>query len=93
MALRTESVKLTSSYWPADDSTDVRETTVGDVLRAAAAEFPDATAIVAGMPDPADRRRWTYAELLDDAEQTARALLARFEPGERVAAWAPNIPE
>ena len=29
--------------------------------------------------------RWTYAQLLDEAERAARALLARFEPGERVA--------
>ena len=45
------------------------------------------------MPDPAARRRWTYAELLTDSERVARALLARFRPGERVAVWAPNIPE
>ena len=93
MALRADGVKLTSSYWPADDSDVVLDTTVGDVLRAAAAEYPDHTAIIAGNPDPALRRRWTYAELLADAEQTARALLGRFEPGERVAAWAPNIAE
>ena len=84
---------LTSSYWPADTSDLVQDTTVGDVLRSAAAEHPDFIALVAGMPDPADRRRWTYRELLADAEQTACALLGRFEPGERVAAWAPNIPE
>jgi len=93
MALRAETIKLTSSYWPADDSDVVLETTVGEVLRAAAAEHPATTAIIAGMPDPVERRRWTYAGLLADAEQTARALLGRFQPGDRVAAWAPNIPE
>ena len=31
--------------------------------------------------------------MLADAEQCARALTARFAPGERVAVWAPNIPE
>jgi fatty-acyl-CoA synthase len=30
----------------------------------------------------------TYRELQDDAERAARALLLRFEPGERVATWA-----
>ena len=35
-------------------------------------------------------RRWTYAELLAEAERAARALTARFEPGERLAVWAPN---
>ena len=44
-------------------------------------------------PAPADRRRWTYTELLEQSEQAARALLGRFEPGERVAVWANNIPE
>ncbi len=32
-------------------------------------------------------------ELLDEAEQAARALLARFEPGDHVAVWAHNVPE
>ena len=84
---------FTSSYWPADTSEPVTDTTVGDLLRQAAQAAPETTALVAGMPDPSQRRRWTYAELLADSEATARALLARFEPGERVAVWAPNIPE
>jgi fatty-acyl-CoA synthase len=36
------------------------------------------------------RREWTYAGLLADVERVARALLARFEPGDRIAIWAPN---
>ena len=50
-------------------------------------------ALVTGIPDVAARRQWTYAELAADAELAARALRARFEPGERIAVWAPNIPE
>src|SRR3954453_4434885 len=84
---------LTSSYWPADTSEPVLELTVGGMLRQAVADAPDRTALVAGLPDPAQRRRWSYAELLAEAEQVARALLERFEPGERVAVWAPNIPQ
>ena len=84
---------LTTSHWPADTSEPVLDTTVGGLLREAAAEAPGRTALVAGVPDPAARRRWTYAELLADAERVARALLARFEPGDRIAVWAPNIPE
>ncbi|HTQ91584.1 MAG TPA: AMP-binding protein, partial [Streptosporangiaceae bacterium] len=38
-------------------------------------------------------RRWTYAELLAEAERAARALLTRFEPGEPVAVWAGNGPD
>jgi fatty-acyl-CoA synthase len=81
------------SYWPADTSEPVLETTVGGILRAAADAGPDLTAMVAGVPDPAQRVRWTYAELLAEAEQAARALSTRFAPGERVAVWAPNLPE
>ena len=84
---------LRSSLQAADTSEEVLDTTVGGVLRAAAAAWPEREALVAGLPDPAARRRWTYAQLLADAERCARALLARFEPGEHVAAWAPNLAE
>ena len=81
------------AYQPADVSRPLLETTCGGVLRDAAARYPDIPALVEGVPNPARRRRWTYAELLDDAERAARALLARFDLGERVAVWAPNLPE
>jgi fatty-acyl-CoA synthase len=84
---------LTTSYWPADTTEPVLDTTVGGVLRAAAATDPGRLAMIGGLPDPAGRRRWTYGELLAEAEQAARALVQRFAPGERVAAWAPNLPE
>jgi fatty-acyl-CoA synthase len=87
------SARLATSYWPADRSEPLLDTTVGDLLRAAAAEVPGRLALVEGSPDPAARRTWTYAELLAVAERTARALLARFAPGERIAVWAPNCPE
>ncbi len=86
-------MKLSESRWPADTSQPVRETTVGSVLREAAARAPNDTAMVEGKPDASERRRWTFAELLGDAEAVAAALLERFEPGERAAVWAPNIPE
>jgi fatty-acyl-CoA synthase len=87
-------VKLERAYYPADTSSPVLETTVGSALREAAERAPDAVAMVEGVAGPAlDRRRWTNAELLAEAESVAAALLGRFDPGERVAAWAPNIPE
>jgi fatty-acyl-CoA synthase len=86
-------VELTRSYWPADTSEPVLESTVGGVLREAAASNPDALALVAGVPDPASRRRWSFAGLLADAERAAWALASRFNPGERVAVWAPGLPE
>lgn len=81
------------SYVPADESEPVLETTVGGILRTAAARHPERTALVEGIPEADARRRWTYAELLTDAETVARALSSRFEKGERIAVWAPNIPE
>jgi fatty-acyl-CoA synthase len=87
------SARLASSYWPADRSEPLLDITVGDLLRAAAAEVPGRLALVEGSPDPAARRTWTYAGLLAVAERIARALLARFAPGERIAVWAPNCPE
>jgi fatty-acyl-CoA synthase len=90
---RTISDRFTESYWPADDSGTVEDTTVGEALRLAVAEAPEATALVAGAPDPKERRRWTYEDLLGQAERAARALLGRFDPGDRVAIWANNIPE
>ena len=78
---------------PADTSEPILEMTVGGALRRAAATWPEQTALVAGMADPLARRRWNYAELLHDAEQVARALLARFSPGDHVAVWAPNCSE
>ncbi|HEU4495406.1 MAG TPA: AMP-binding protein [Rubrobacteraceae bacterium] len=84
---------LTKSYWPADTSAPIVEWTVREALRRAAAEAPGTTALVAGTPNPTERRRWTYADLLGQAERAARALLGRFDPGDRVAIWANNIPE
>jgi fatty-acyl-CoA synthase len=79
------------AYWPADTTLPVRDTTVGDLLREAAADRPSAIGLVAGIAG--DERRWTFADLLREAETVAAALLTRFEPGERVAVWAPNLPE
>jgi acyl-CoA synthetase (AMP-forming)/AMP-acid ligase II len=81
---------LTQSYWPVSDGEPVRDITLGDLLREAAAAAPDRLALVDGVADPAARRTWTYAEFLRDAERAARGLLARFRPGDRIGIWAPN---
>jgi len=67
--------------------------TFGDLLRQAAEAAPDRLALIAGVADPALRRQWTYAQFYHQAQRTARALLTRFKPGERIAVWAQNIPE
>ena len=82
-----------ASYQPADSSRPVLKTTVGGVLREAAEQAAGTVALVEGTPDPGQRRRWCYADLLAASEGVARALLGRFAPGERVAVWAPNSPE
>ncbi|MDT7629791.1 MAG: fatty-acyl-CoA synthase [Pseudonocardiales bacterium] len=84
--------RLTRSLWPAITSVPVVESTVGQLLRDAVAEVPDAVALVAGATGPG-RRRWTYAQLLADAETVARALLEYVQPGDRLGVWAPNVPE
>jgi fatty-acyl-CoA synthase len=73
--------------------TTVLDTTVAGILRDAAVAAADVTALVHGAPDPSRRRRWTYAELAAHAERAAVALAARFETGDRVAVWAPSLPE
>jgi fatty-acyl-CoA synthase len=84
---------LVSAYWPATAGSGLRETTIGSVLRETARRAADTTALIDGDPERSDRREWTYAQLLGDAERAARALLTRFTPGERLAVWAPNSPE
>jgi len=83
---------LTTSYWPAEPG-QIRDVTVCETIRHAAATVPDRTALVDCVPDPAARRSWNYAEFLAEAEQAARALLGRFERGDRIALWSPNSAE
>ena len=83
---------LETSHWPAEAG-EVRDITVCEILRHAAATVPDRLALVGCVEDPAARRQWTYAEFVADSERAARALLARFSPGDRIALWAPNSAE
>jgi fatty-acyl-CoA synthase len=84
---------LSESYWAADTSRTLLQSTIGEELRKAASEFPDRLAMVEGILDESKRRRWTYAELLADAERVASTLLTRFKPGQHIAVWGDNIPE
>jgi fatty-acyl-CoA synthase/long-chain acyl-CoA synthetase len=92
---------MTQSYWPADTSRPILDLTAGDALREAARAAPNRTALVEVVPKgtaslvgaDATDRRWTYAELLAEAEDCARWLLESYTPGERICIWAPNVPE
>ena len=86
-------VALTEAYFPAQRDIDVREITVGGLLREVAARRPDAEALVEVRQSGEIGRRWSYGALLADSERLAGALAARFRPGERVVVWAPNSPE
>jgi fatty-acyl-CoA synthase len=86
-------MRLTESYCPAQTDEELHDTTVGDVLREAAARMPDAPALHEADANGELRRHWTYKALLADSERLAYALLTRYQPGERIAVWAPNIPE
>lgn len=70
-----------------------RNLTIGDLLREAAAQSGDQLALVDAIADPAQRRRWTYAQVLAQSEQVAKALLRQFQPGDRIAIASPNCPE
>src|SRR5450631_1922620 len=84
---------LTISHAAGANEPVVRDITLGELLRWAAETTPDRIALIAGVPDKDNCRQWTYAELYAQALRNARALRARFEPGERVAIWAHNIRE
>lgn len=92
---------VASSHWKADVSQPIWQMTAGDALRRAAQLAEGRTALVEAVPNgmpslagaAATDRRWTYAELLADAETCARWLLTRFRPGDHICLWAPNVPE
>jgi fatty-acyl-CoA synthase len=84
---------LSDSYCPAQTDEELHDTSVGGVLRDAAARTPNAPALHEADGDGILSRHWTYVELLSDSERLAHALLTRYQPGERIAVWAPNIPE
>src|SRR5258708_2911973 len=80
------------SHVPPDSCTPLLDLSVGGLLTRAAEQHPDSVALVADL-DRGGRGEWTYLELLADASELARALLARFEPGEHIAIWMPNSAE
>lgn len=81
------------SHAVGDRSAAPLEISIGTALRVAARRWPHRTALISGEAESARRSRWTYAQLLEAAEQRAWALLIRFGPGDRVGIWAANGPE
>ena len=67
------------------------ERVVGDVLRRAARLGPADPLLRTVIAD--EEQTWTATELLADAERVAAGLLARHEPGTRIATCLVNGPE
>lgn len=86
-------MKLTKSYATGPKQPELRDITIGELLREVAQQNPDQVALIAGVSDKNLRRQWTYSQLFKQAQQVAYALLQRFAPGEHIAVMAPNIPE
>jgi fatty-acyl-CoA synthase len=86
-------VTLSKSYFPAHTDQPIWETSIGDLLREVVARDPSSPALVEINQAGVAARRWTYGALLEDSESLAMALSTRFEPGERIVVWAPNLPE
>ncbi|MEZ5689461.1 MAG: AMP-binding protein [Caenibius sp.] len=93
VASQAELTEFSVSSWPATRDWPLLDMTLGDLLRHAADTVPDRTALVEVLDTGDTGRRWTYAELLSWSEATARALLGKFKPGERVAVCANNVAE
>ena len=87
------SARLKHAHFPIDDTEQVIEQTVGSLLREVAAEVPDRLCLIEVQDDGSRGQTWTFAEMLADADRLAHALLSRFEPGEKICVWAPNVPE
>ena len=81
------------SHSQGDTSAPVTELSIGDALRLAANTWGNRIALVEGTQIANAYRQWSFEHLYDEACQVARALLARFSPGERVAIWSANCPE
>ena len=80
------------AHWASPEQVEPRQETVGQMVDRVAAAHPDRDALVVAAPGK-QPRRWTYRELVAESKRVARALLARFAPGENVAVWAGNCAE
>lgn len=79
---------------PLLEAPDVGALTLGQVLTDRAAALPDHEALVFDDPLSGDTVRWTYRDLLDEARQVAKALIASgTSKGTHVGILMGNRPE
>ena len=86
-------ISLTTSYFPAQTDAEIRDITIGELLREVASHHPDHVAMIEIDDAGEAPRKWTYSDLLETSDQLARSLASRFAPGEKIVVWAPNVPE
>ena len=84
---------LSNSEVLAQDDDAVLDSTVGGLLRGAAFDSANTLALLEHDEKGQIGRCWTYSELLIDSEKLAIELARLFKKGDRIAVWAPNIPE
>ena len=78
------------SYRKGGDEPALLEMTIGEMLEQTTSRFGDRDAIV----DFPTRKRWTWAQLNEDAARVATGLLdLGVRKGDRVGIWAPNCAE
>ncbi len=85
--------RLTTSYWPRDESIPLVDHTVGSLLAERAEAHSDTIAVVGNPNGGGAALRLSYAALYERARRVAAGLAAITEPGDRVALWAPNVVE
>ncbi|WP_160486952.1 class I adenylate-forming enzyme family protein [Aurantiacibacter rhizosphaerae] len=79
------------SFITADESLDLHDWTVGNLLEHAAEQAPERVAILQpAQSEGEEDLSWTYAQLLHDSHQLANYLLTIFSPGDHVAIWGAN---
>ncbi len=78
---------------PMGDEHQPKSLHIGQRLLEVASRNPDHIALVEGSSDPATRRRWTYRDVAHEATLAAHALLTQLNVGDRIAVWAPGVPE
>jgi fatty-acyl-CoA synthase len=93
MADRMRTPLLHGAYWPADESTDLVDSTVGGLLAQRALDHAEHLAVVGARHDDGQECRLDYADVYDQASRVATALSGLAERGSHIAIWAPNVVE
>jgi fatty-acyl-CoA synthase len=85
---------LTTSHAQPQSDIETRDITIGALLREVAAARPEAEALVEVKQNGTRGRRWTYAELMQNAERLAMALsttVCAWRKGSRLVAQQPRM--